>query len=85
MRLFLPPEQFSTDTALITDTDHLHLVRVLRARVGEDLTLLDNSGNAYHATITQIEKHTTTAHIHHAVTLNSEPQLSLVIHLIRHP
>ncbi|GDX40010.1 ribosomal RNA small subunit methyltransferase E [Armatimonadota bacterium] len=79
MRLFLPPEQFTGGTAQITDVDHQHLVRVMRARVGESITLLDNCGHAYHATLTQIEKHTATARLDHAITLHSEPALSIAV------
>ncbi len=79
MRIFLPPERFSGDTAQITDADHEHLVRVMRARNGDRLTLLDNQGNAYNATLTQIEKRFSVARIDRAIALNSEPPISIVV------
>lgn len=79
MRLFLPPERFASDAAQITDADHDHLVRVMRARVGDSLVLLDNQGNAFQATLAQIEKRFSMARIDSAVAVNSEPAVSICV------
>ena len=77
--LFLPPENFMGETALIVGADHLHLTRVLRARAGEQVVLLDNRGNAYGATLVTIGKSETVARIEEPLTFATEPKLSLVV------
>jgi 16S rRNA (uracil1498-N3)-methyltransferase len=79
IRLFLPPHQFAGGAARILGQDHLHLVRVLRARVGEQVILLDNVGNAFAAEIVTIEKHETAARILAPVEAAPEPAISITI------
>ncbi len=78
-RIFLSPEQFQDETALITGMEHQHLARVLRARVGEKVVLLDGMGNAFHAVLVSIEKNQTTARLEEAVSLPPEPSVHLTI------
>jgi hypothetical protein len=78
-RLFLPPEQFSDETAIIVGSDHLHLTRVLRARAGESVLLLDNRGNAFQAALVTIGKTETTARIEGRVELPPEPPVAITV------
>ena len=79
IRLFLPPEQIVGETAHIRDNDHLHLTRVLRARPGDSLLLLDGRGNAFQARLVSLEKHETTAQIESAVIMPPEPPIFLTV------
>lgn len=79
IRLFLPPQQISGETACIRDNDHLHLTRVLRARPGDSALLLDGQGNAFQARLVSVEKHETTARIEGTVTMPPEPPIFLTI------
>ncbi len=78
-RLFLPPEQISDDIAHILDADHQHLARVLRARAGEPLMLLDNAGNAFRAVLVSIGKTETIARIESRLELPEEPPVSVTV------
>ncbi len=79
IRLFLPPEQIAGETASIRDNDHLHLTRVLRARPGDAVLVLDGRGNAFQARLVSVEKHETRAEIECAVTLPPEPPVFLTV------
>ena len=79
IRLFIPPEQITGETACIRDTDHLHLTRVLRARPGDTVLLLDGRGNAFQARLVSVEKHETTARIESAVVMPPEPPIFLTV------
>src|SRR5690242_17508788 len=78
-RLFLPANQISGDTATILGSDHLHLTRVLRARQGESVLLLDNAGNAFQAVLVTIGKTETRAHIEARVDAPPEPPVHLTV------
>ncbi|HLK58162.1 MAG TPA: RsmE family RNA methyltransferase [Chthonomonadaceae bacterium] len=77
--LFLPNEQISGETARILGADHLHLTRVLRARAGDPVILLDNRGNAFRAVLVSLDKAETTARIVEAVVLPPEPSVFLTV------
>jgi 16S rRNA (uracil1498-N3)-methyltransferase len=77
--LFLTPDQFSNDTARITGADHLHLARVLRARPGQPLVLLDNRGNAFRAVVVAVEKAETLARIEGPYEMPPEPAIEITV------
>jgi 16S rRNA (uracil1498-N3)-methyltransferase len=79
IRLFIAPEQITGDIACIRDNDHLHLTRVLRARPGETVVLLDGRGNAFQARLVSVEKQVTTALIEAVVAMPPEPPLFLTV------
>jgi 16S rRNA (uracil1498-N3)-methyltransferase len=78
-RFFLPPDQIEGDIARIVGGDHLHLTRVLRARIGESLILLDNAGNAFQAVLVTLDKAETTARITCRVDLPAEPNVFVTV------
>ncbi len=78
-RIFLPPDQFSDGKARITGGDHLHLARVLRAKPGEKLILLNGLGQAFSAILERIEKSESSAAIENEVTLAAEPAVHICI------
>jgi 16S rRNA (uracil1498-N3)-methyltransferase len=77
--LFLPAEQIAGDTARILGADHLHLARVLRARPGESVILLDNAGNAYRATLVSVDKTETVARIEGQEATQPEPCVEITV------
>src|SRR5262245_24088897 len=78
-RIFLPPDQITGKTARISGSDHQHLSRVLRARPGERILLLDNSGNAYQAILVSLHKTESLAQIETPITLPPEPVLFITV------
>ncbi len=78
-RLFVPPNHFDGDTVHITGPDHLHLARVLRARPGDPILLLDNQGNAFHAVLVSVEKAATIARTVAPAAVAPEPTVSVTV------
>ena len=78
-RIFLPPEQITDGTAHITGPDHLHLARVLRAREGQSVIVLDGRGNAFRAVLVTIGKSESVARIEEAVPVAPEPPVVLTV------
>jgi 16S rRNA (uracil1498-N3)-methyltransferase len=79
LRLFLPIAQFAGDTVSILGADHTHLVRVLRARPGAVITLLDNRGNAFRAVLVSIDKAETQARIEARIPTPPEPAVFITV------
>lgn len=77
--LFLPADQLTGETARIVGPDHEHLARVLRARPGEPLILLDNRGNGFHAMVVTVGKSETTAQITGRAGLPPEPPVHITV------
>ena len=78
-RIFLPPGQFQGDTARITGADHAHLARVMRAKVGEKVVLLDGTGQAFAAVVVEIGKIETMARIKGMVAMPPEPLIYITV------
>lgn len=78
-RIFIPPEQFHGDAATVCGADHLHLARVLRARPGDIVELLDNRGGAFAGTILAIERDCTHLRIDGTVTTRPEPATNITV------
>ena len=78
-RIFLPPEQITDGVAHINGADHLHLARVMRARVGQSVIVLDGRGNAFRAVLVTIGKSESAARIEEAVPVAPEPPVLLTI------
>lgn len=53
---FIEPETISGNTFSLNQTESNHAVRVLRMKVGQDITLLDGKGMGYHGRITQLDQ-----------------------------
>jgi len=78
-RLFISPEQIEGENARITGADHLHLARVLRARVGQPIVLLDGLGAAFRATLTSIDKRESMARIDEPLAPPGEPPVFITV------
>ena len=77
--IFIEPHFFQSETATIHGVNHLHLARVLRAKVGDEVVLLDGKGNAFRAVLVSIEKDRTQARLIESVQLPPEPSIHLTI------
>ena len=78
-RIFLAPEQIQDGLAHIAGTDHQHLARVMRARVGESVIVLDGQGNAFRAELVTIGKSESAARIVNVAPVPPEPYIHLTI------
>jgi 16S rRNA (uracil1498-N3)-methyltransferase len=78
-RLFIAPEQIDGQTARITGPDHMHLAKVLRARAGHAVVLLDGLGNAFRATLTSVDKRESTARIEERIIPPAEPSVFITV------
>jgi 16S rRNA (uracil1498-N3)-methyltransferase len=55
-RLFLPPEQLTSKRVVITGDQARHLARVLRAKPGDSVTILDSHGYKYACRLLTVHK-----------------------------
>ena len=58
-RLYVPAERLAGGRLVLTDDDHQHVARVLRARVGDRLTLFDGAGTEVDAEVVRVGKRDT--------------------------
>lgn len=79
--LFLDPVQIDTELGIvrITGQDHVHLAKVLRARVGQPVIILDGQGNGYLAKLRAIEKRESLAGIIACAELPPEPAIAITV------
>jgi 16S rRNA (uracil1498-N3)-methyltransferase len=80
-RIFLDPGQFEEGgrVARLTGQDHAHLARVLRARAGQTVVLLDGLGGAFRATLRSVDKRETVAEVEGTVAVAPEPSVSITV------
>ena len=67
-RLFLPPEELTSDEVVITGDNARHLALVLRIETGELIEVLDGNGQKYTCTVRRVHKKEVVARI-----INKEP------------
>ena len=78
-RFFIPQEQFQGDTATVCGADHLHLARVLRAKPGDAVELLDNLGGAFAGCVVSVERNQTQIRIGGNLPTRLEPATSIIV------
>lgn len=78
-RLFLSPDNFTGDTAIITGEAHHHLTRVMRGAVGDSIVLLDNSGKAFHAVLRLVNKNESEADLKEIFYPDTEPEIHFTV------
>lgn len=73
---------YTADTELHVDAEHAHyLGRVLRLRVGDELSVFDGEGSEYTATISHVGKSDATLHIETLTPTRTETNLR--VHLVQ--
>lgn len=77
-RFFVAP--FTEDTAVLTGQDAHHVSRVLRMRVGEELTLCDGAGTDYVCRITALDHDEVQAQVLYRTPTESEPTTAVTLY-----
>jgi len=80
-RLFAASDQIDCQSGRVTITgqDHIHLARVLRARAGDLVIVLDGAGNAYQAALTTVGKTESIADIKERIKPPPEPAILITV------
>ncbi len=80
-RIFLDRSRIdiSSMTAHITGQDHVHLASVLRARVGDPVTVLDGLGSAYSGRLTALHRHESVATLMGSISPPPEPPIFISV------
>jgi 16S rRNA (uracil1498-N3)-methyltransferase len=77
-RIFIPPEGITKDIAVLPEAEAKRLLKVLRMRPGDALTLFDGRAE-YEAEITSLTSKSATARITAAVSRDTEPSLNVTL------
>lgn len=75
----IPPEQIGDEEIIITGSDLEHLVRVLRLRPGDAITVSNGQGTVYHCVLQQITKDKAVGTIRGAYPDTSEPPIEVML------
>ena len=78
-KFLVPPDQFKEETAWIKGQDARHILRVLRLKPGDTLTLTDGEGMDYDARICRAENRTLTLKITACHRSKTESPLRLTV------
>jgi 16S rRNA (uracil1498-N3)-methyltransferase len=80
-RIFVAPDQINHQSGhvIVSGQDHIHLARVLRARVGDSIVALDGLGSAYQAVLTTIGKTESVADIREQIRPPQEPAILITV------
>lgn len=85
MNLFYsPPETIHGSTIMITGQEALHIFKVLRHQIGDEISVTDGEGNLFEGTISEIDKRSVEVKINHKKSEPpSLPKVTLAIGLIK--
>jgi len=76
----LVPSIISTDRVVaLPDDEALHVARVLRAQVGDEVNVFDGKGREWVARLTAVDRRATSAEILHETTPVAEPHVRLTL------
>jgi 16S rRNA (uracil1498-N3)-methyltransferase len=78
-RFFIRPDQIDADTVILDSDDALHLDRVLRAKIGDEIGVLDGSGRMTVARLTALSKSHAAAVILRTEDPKTEPEVRVTI------
>lgn len=78
-RFFVSPQQIGPEEAVLDGNTARQISKVLRLKVGDAITLLDGTGNVYHAQITAISVQSVRARIVSKEANTNEPALRVVL------
>ncbi len=62
-RFFIPPQNIENDKCFLTEEEHIHFSKVLRGKVGEEISLTDGEGNLYKGEVISIGRKNTKVRI----------------------
>lgn len=78
-RYFVPAEQFTDDTVVLTGDDAHHAIRVMRMKVGDRFVVSNGSDREALVEIAQMDKSTVTAAVVENLPLTAEPRVEVWI------
>lgn len=78
-RFFVSPQQIGSEEAVLDGSTARQMSKVLRLQQGDAITLLDGTGNVYHAQITAISAQGVRARIQSQEANTNEPALRVVL------
>lgn len=58
-RFFISPQKIENDKCFLVEEEHVHFSKVLRGKVGEEISLTDGQGNLYRGEVISIESKNT--------------------------
>ncbi len=79
-RFFIEPHAVSGSEAVIIGEDVQHIAKVLRLRVGDEVTLCDGAKTEYTAAIDSVEKERVTLRILETAASKTEPQAEVTLY-----
>lgn len=78
-RFFVPAEQIRDRTICLVGSDRHHLVRVLRKKTGDEVTVLNGKGEEYIGRIAAIDSESVTISIEYENDRPAEPRLKITL------
>lgn len=78
-KFFVAPEQIGEKSIEITGDNAKHISAVLRAKIGEALTVCDSNGTDYECVVSEITKKTVTAEIVEKHKNLNEPEIKITL------
>ena len=78
-RFFINKTDLNNNEIVLTDDEHLHLSKVLRLRVGDEVECFYDNGNILKCEILNITKQFSTLKVCSEVEVNSNPKLNLTV------
>ena len=78
-RLFLPPEELTSDNVVITGDNARHLALVLRIEAGELIEVLDGNGHKYTCTVSRVHKKEVVASIINKESYSAESPVAITL------
>ncbi|MDL1891675.1 16S rRNA (uracil(1498)-N(3))-methyltransferase [Sphingobacteriales bacterium CHB3] len=84
---YTPPANISSDLLTIDGEEFSHLTQVMRKKAGDEITVVDGNGNAYHSTITEVSKRSAQCAIRqHMYRLHeSTVDVTLAVGILKNP
>lgn len=80
-RFFIEPADIQSDIVSLTGENVAHIVRVLRMRAGEELTLCDGQGMDYSCVLNFVSADAATARILSRTASETEPELFVTLYM----
>lgn len=83
---YVPPDQFHGDRVRLVEEEARHASKVLRAKIGDEITVVDGACGWYRVEIDQVDRHSLSGHVVERRSGVGEPPYELVlgIGLIKH-
>jgi len=78
-RIFLPPEELTSDEVAITGDNARHLSLVLRIEAGEQIEVLDGNGHKYTCTVNRVHKKEVIAEIINKESYSVESPVTITL------